>query len=156
MKAGMQRILGGWIETLRSIGFFLLLIGGTGLLGFCISWPLWFFSMQSPIVYTFTVLALAGAGIVAMIVRAALRKRQAVEDLSRPRRTPFTVLLTFLIVTIGISGAFTWIAFFARRMWAWGAIDVLAWVAALWLLARVRRFAKERKARGFPAENISE
>jgi hypothetical protein len=143
-----------WVEAGRGIGFFLLLLAGTGLLGFCISWPLWMFSTREPGAYTLTVLSLAGACIVFLIARAFLRKHRAVEDLSKPRVTLVTALLTLLMVLVGITGAFAAIALLARRMWIWGMLDILVWVGILWLLGRARGFAKTRKAVSIPAENL--
>jgi len=143
------------MEAFRSVGFLLAFVVGACLVGFCISWPLWFFSTKAPEAYTITALSLLGCGIAALIVRGFLRKRSAVEDLSKQRTTFLTVILTVFIVVVGIGGAFAAVAFFARRLWTWGALDILLWVALLWLLGRVRRRAKTRKAAAFPAENLN-
>ena len=150
-----MRTVRGWLETGRSIGFILLLIAGTGLLGFCISWPLWFFATRTPGVYTATVLSLAGAGIAALIARRVLRRRSA-DGPSRHGAALLAAVISVFMGGVAIVGAFTAAALLARRMWLGGGIEVVLWVFLLWLLGKARRAAKTRKAPGFSAENRGE
>ena len=155
MKNRLQRSISGWLEAARKIGFLLVLAAGSAALGFLISWPLWLFATSARQVYTITVLALAGAGIVTLIVRSALRSRGATRDPGKPRRTFVSAFLTFLMVIVGFGGAYLAAAFLARGLWIIGAVGIAAWGILLWALGRARNAAKSPKVRTVPAENGS-
>lgn len=155
MKNNLRKTLARWLQAAGKIGFLLVLAAGSAALGFLISWPLWLFATSARQVYTVTVLALAGAGSVALIVRSALRSRAAARDPGKQRRTFLTALLTFLMVIVGFSGAYLAAAFLARGLWIIGAVDIAAWGLLLWALGRARNAAKSPKVRTVPAENGS-
>ena len=75
MKGPLARILRGYFEIGKRVGFLFLLVAGSASLGFAIAWPLWYFATSNRRLYSFGVLgALAAAGIAAAI-RAAVRAR---------------------------------------------------------------------------------
>ena len=80
MKITARRTLARWFEAGRRIGFLLVLVAGSAALGLLISWPLWFFATSARQAYTITVLVLAGAGVVFLVVRSASRSRGATRD----------------------------------------------------------------------------
>ena len=151
----LRGTLARWLEIGRKIGFLVALVAASAALGFAISWPLWLFATSAREAYTITVLALAGAGLVFLVVRAVLRSRRATRDPGKPRRTPLSVLLTFLMVIVGFSGAYLAAAFLARGLLAIGAADIVVWGVLLWALGRARSAAKNPKVRPLPAENNS-
>lgn len=156
MNNGLRRTVAAWVEAARKTGFLLLLVVGSAALGILIAWPLWLFATSARQAYTITVLALAGAGIVFLAVRAVQRSRKAVQDPGKPRRTFLSVLLTVLIVIVGFAGAYLAAALFVRGLWIIGAGVVVLWAGILWLMGRARGAAKTRKVRPVPAENGSE
>ncbi len=153
MSRELRKSVAAWIEGGRKVGFILLLVAGSAALGFLIAWPLWLFATSARSLYTITVLGLAGAGIVFLIVRAARRRRKAVRDAGRTPRSFLAVLLGALAAIVGIGGAYLAAALIVRRLWMVGAADVVLSAALLWLLGRARGAAKARKVRPIPAEN---
>ncbi len=156
MNRGLRKSIATWIEGARRVGFLLLLVAGSAALGFLIAWPLWLFATSARPAYTVTVLALAGAGIVLLIVRAARRRRQAVRDAGKPVHTFLSALLGFLTAVIGVAGAYLAAALMVHGLWIVAAIVVVLWAGFLWLLGRARGAAKSRKADPVPAENGTE
>jgi hypothetical protein len=155
MKNTARQTLARWFEAGRKIGFLLVLAAGSAALGLLISWPLWYFATSARHAYTVTVLVLAGAGLVFLVVRSVLRSRGATRDPGRPRRTVLSAFLTFLMVVVGFGGAYLAAAFLARGLWFLGAADLAAWGLLLWVLGRARGAAKRPKVRSVPAENGS-
>jgi hypothetical protein len=151
-----RRALGAGAEAGRRIGFVLLLAGGSAGLGLLISWPLWLFATTAKQAYTFTLLALAAAGTVFMVVRAAQRSRKAARDPARPPRPFLSALITVLMAVEGITGAYLAVVLLVRGIWIFGAAEIALWAALLWLMGRARAAARKRKARPVPAENGSE
>jgi hypothetical protein len=156
VKSGLQKSIAAWIEGGRKIGFLLLLVAGSAILGFLIAWPLWLFATSARQAYTITVLALAGAGVVFLVVRAAQRRRRAVRDAGKPPRTFLSGLLTVLMVVVGIAGVYLAAALIVRGLWIIGAAVIAVWAGLLWLIGRARGATKVRKVRPVPAENGSE
>jgi hypothetical protein len=161
MTAGIRRTLSPWIDAARGVGFLLILVAGSAGLGFIIAWPLWLFATRQGRIYTFLVLVLAGAGIIFLIARAAVRRRNEPHDPGKPRRTPLTFLLTFLITLIACCGVYAGSVLVFRGMWLFAAAGLPVWVCILWLLGLARRTvrsrtAKTRKEPHSPAENMGE
>jgi hypothetical protein len=156
MRQGMHRALASWLDALRKIGYFFLLVAGSAGLGFVIAWPLWSFATGAREIYTITVLAILAAGIVFLIVRAIIRGRARPRDPGAPRRNALTVSLTVLIVILACAGAYAAAVLCARRMWILAVPSVLVWVGLLTLLAFLRRLARRRKEPLDPAENRGE
>jgi hypothetical protein len=156
VKNGFRKTLTRWVEAGRKVGFLLVLVAGSAALGFLISWPLWLFATSARTAYTITVLGLAGAGVIFLVVRSVQRSRTATRDPGTPRRTFISALMTVLMVLVGFGGAYLAAAFLVRGLWAFGAADLAAWGILLWLLGRARRAAKNRKVQAVPAENGSE
>jgi small-conductance mechanosensitive channel len=156
VRNGFQKSFAAGLEGLRKVGFLLGLVAGSAVLGFLIAWPLWLFATSARQVYTITVLALAGAGIVFLAVRAARRRQKARRDAGKPGLGLLPVLLTVLLVLVGISGAYLGAALFVRGLWVVGVGVLVLWAGLLWLVGRARRAAKGRKVRRVPAENGSE
>ena len=151
----VRKTLARWLEVGRKIVFLLALVAASAALGFVISWPLWLFATSARRAYTVTVLALAGAGIIFVVFRAIRRSRGATRDPGRPRRTLLSVILTFLMVVVGLAGAYLAAAFLARGLLVIAAADIVVWVVLLWALGRARSAAKNPKVRTLPAENSS-
>jgi hypothetical protein len=151
----VRKTLARWLEVGRKIGFLVALVAASAALGFVISWPLWLFATSARRAYTITVLALAGAGIIFLVFRAIRRSRRATRDPGRPRRTPLSVILTFLMVVVGLAGAYLGAALLARGLLVIAAADIVVWAALLWVLGRARSAAKNPKVRTLPAENSS-
>jgi len=156
VKNGFRKTLARWVEAGRKVGFLLLLVAGSAALGFLISWPLWLFATSARKAYTITVLGLAAAGVIFLIVRSVQRSRTATRDPGKPRRTFISVLMTVLMVPVGFGGVCLAAAFLVRGLWVFGAADLAAWGILLWVLGRARTAAKNRKVRAVPAENGSE
>ena len=150
MNRELRKSVAAWVEGGRKVGFVILLVAGSAALGFLIAWPLWLFATSARSLYTVTVLGLAGAGIVFLVVRAARRRRKAVRDAGRP---PLSVLFGSLAVVVGVSGAYLAAALIVRRLWTVAAVVVVLSAALLWLLGRARGAAKAQKVRPIPAEN---
>jgi hypothetical protein len=155
MKITARRTLARWFEAGRRIGFLVVLVAGSAALGLLISWPLWFFATSARQAYTITVLVLAGAGIVFLVVRSVSRRRGAIRDPGRPRRTVLSALLTLLMVLVGFGGVYLGAAVLVRGLWVVGVADLAAWALLLWALGRARSAAKKPKVRSVPAENGS-
>ena len=149
----MRRTLSSWIDALRKIGFFLLLVAGSAGLGLLIAWPLWLFATSSRRIYTIVVLSLIAAGILFLVVRRILRGRDRMRDPGQPRKNALTFLVTTLTVIVGIVGAYVAAVLFARRLWIFAFPTVLVWAGILWLLGFLRRLARARKEPALPAEN---
>jgi hypothetical protein len=156
VKKELRKSIAAWIEGARGVGFLLLLVAGSAALGFLIAWPLWFFATSARPAYTITVLALAFAGIVFLIVRAARNRRRAVRDAGKPPRTFLSTLLGFLTVLVGVAGVYLSAALIVRGLWIIAAIVILLSAGFLWLLGRARGAAKGRKVSAVPAENGTE
>jgi len=146
----------GWIQAGRGIGFFVLLVGGCGVLGFAIAWPLWFFATSQHTAYTIFVLCLVAAGIVALAARGAARRRRAARDSGGPRRSALATLLAVVQVVIVLAGLWAEAVLIVRRIWLFAAVALLAWAAVVWALGIARRAAKARKQAAVPAENKGE
>jgi hypothetical protein len=146
----------GWIAAGRGVGFFLLLAGGSAALGFVIAWPLWLFATSERKAYTVFVLCLLGAGIVALIVRSAARRRRAARDRGGPRRTALSALITLVQVVFAVTGLWAEAVFVARGLWLFAVVGLLAWASIVWALGIGRRAAKRRKQAAVPAENKGE
>ncbi|MGA2381642.1 MAG: hypothetical protein ABSG85_20275 [Spirochaetia bacterium] len=156
MKNGLRKAIAAWIEGGRKVGFLLLLVAGSAGLGFLIAWPLWLFATTARQAYTITVLALIVGGIIFLAVRAAQRRRKAVRDAGKPRRTLLSGLLAVLMVIVGVAGVYLAAALIVRGLWIIGAGVVALWAGLLWLIGQARGAAKARKVRPLPAENGSE
>jgi hypothetical protein len=146
----------GWIAAGRGIGFFLLLAGGSAALGFVIAWPLWLFATSERKAYTVFVLCLLGAGVVALLVRSAARRRRAARDQGGPRRTALSALITFVQVVVVVAGIWGEAVFIARGLWLFSVVGLLAWASIVWALGIGRRAAKTHKQAAVPAENKGE
>ncbi len=68
MKNAFRKTLSRWVEAGRKVGFLLVLVAGSAALGLLISWPLWLFATSARGAYSITVLGLAGAGILYLVV----------------------------------------------------------------------------------------
>ncbi len=153
--SGGRRRFAGLLEAGTRAGFAVLLAAGSAALGLAIAWPLWRFATAARQAYTISVLALAAAGIVYVVVRGVLRGRSAARDPGRPRRSALSAVVTTLMVLVGLAGLYRAAALFARGTWILGAAAGAAWVLLLWLLGRARSALRGRKARPVPAENKS-
>ena len=155
MSGGLRRRLAAWIETARNAGFLVLLVAASAALGLAIAVPLWFFATSARGAYTVAVLVLAGAGIVYLVVRSAVRRSATARESGRPRQSAVAVLLAVLMGVVGVAGLYAAAALAAHANWVLGALDLVVWAGLLWLMGRARRAAGSRKARPFPAENKS-
>jgi cytochrome c biogenesis protein CcdA len=156
VKKELRQSIAAWIEGGRKVGFFFALVAGSAALGFLIAWPLWLFATSARHAYTLTVLALAGAGVVYLVVRAAHRRSNAVRDAGRPPRTLLSMLLGALSVVVGLAGVYLAIAFILRRQWILLAAAIVLSATLLWLLGHARGAAKARKVRLVSAEHRTE
>ena len=156
MKGAVKRRLEIWLEALRKIGFFILLVAGSACFGFVIAWPLWLFATTQRQAYTIFALCLAGGGVLALAVRRFIRVRGSARDPGRPRRTVLSVLLTILLTIVAVAGGYIAAVLLYRGLWILAAPSLVAWAALLWALAYARRVSNTHKARQNPAENISE
>lgn len=152
-RRGFGRRLSAWIEAGRKAGFLVILVAGSAALGLIIALPLWLFATSAREAYTVVVLVSAAAGVVYLVVRSVARRRAAVRDSGRPRRSALAGFLTALMAVIGAAGLYAAAALLARGNWILGSLDLVLWAGILWLLGRGRRAARDRKARPVPAEN---
>ena len=146
----------GWIAAGRAIGFFLMLAGGSAALGFLIAWPLWLFATSQRGAYTVFVVGLLVAGIAALVVRSATRRRRDARDPGRPRRSALAALLGVVQVLVVLSGLWGEAVLIARGLWLFAIAGVLAWASVVWALGIGRRAAKRRKRAALRAENNGE
>jgi hypothetical protein len=156
MKIGLRRIFSSWLDVLRKVGVFVLLVAGSAGLGLLIAWPLWLFATSSRRIYSIVVLSLLFAGLVFLVVRGILRRRSRMRDPGQPRRNALTFLITTLIVAVAITGAYAAAVLFSRRLWVLAVLTLLAWGGLLWFFGFLRRCARARKAPALPAENRGE
>ena len=156
MSSPFQKTVARWLEAARTIGFFLLLVLGSAAFGLALAWPLWLFATSQRKVFSIFVLCLAGAGLVAVVVRAIIRRQHSRRDPGRPLQALLSVLLTILIVVIAPAGAYLAAALLYRGMLIFAIPAALVWVGLLWLLGHLRGRTKVRKESGQPAENKSE
>jgi hypothetical protein len=156
VKGGLRKGLESWLEAGRKIGILVLLLAGSCALGFAIAWPLWLFATSQREAFTIFALLLAGSGISALAIRAALKRRTAIRDPGKPRRTALSVLLTILLTLFAFGGAYVEAALLFRGLWILGILGLLLWAGVLWALGFARRLAKGHKERPIPAENRGE
>jgi hypothetical protein len=156
VRGGLQKRLESWLETLRKIGFLVLLLAGSAAFGFAIAWPLWFFATSQRQAYTIFAFCLAGGGLLALGVRRLVRRHAASRDPGRPRRTVLSVLLTILLTIVALAGGYLAAVLLYRGVWILAAPELIAWAGLLWVLGYARRASKRRKERKNPAENESE
>jgi hypothetical protein len=156
VSRGVKGLFSGWIEAGRGVGFFLLLAGGSGVLGFAIAWPLWFFATSQRTAYTIFVLCAAGVGIIVLAARGAARRRRAARDRGAPRGSVAAVLIALVQAVVVLAGLWSEAVFIARRFWPLAVVGLLAWAAIVWALGVARRALKKRKQAAVPAENKDE
>jgi hypothetical protein len=152
----MRGVFNGWIGAGRGIGFFLLLVAGSGALGFAIAWPLWLFATSQRTAYTVFVLCVVGGGVVALLVRGAARRRRAARDSGGPRRSAFAALLAFVQVVVVLAGLWAEGVFITRGIWVFAIVGLPVWASIVWALGIARRALKARKRGAVPAENKGE
>jgi membrane protein implicated in regulation of membrane protease activity len=158
---GIRRAMGPWIDAARGLGLALILVGGSAALGLIIAWPLWLLATHEGRIYTILVLALAGSGILFLIVRAALRRRNEPHDPGKARRTPLSLLLSVFIVFFACCGAYAESVLVFSGLWTYALLTLPVLACILWLLGLARRAvkaraAKKRKEPRPPAENRDE
>jgi hypothetical protein len=157
----LQKALSAWREAGRKVGFFLLLAAGSAATGFAIAWPLWLFATAQRELYTIFALCLAVGGIVAAIVRAALRSRGATRDAGKPRRSALSVILAIFQAIVAVAGLYLETALLYRGLWIIAGITLVLWGALLWLLGLARRAVRSHgdsqshKEPGIPAEHYN-
>lgn len=156
MKGAVRRRLEGWLEALRKIGFFILLVAGSACFGFVVAWPLWLFATTQRQAYTIFAFSLAGGGILVLAVRRFIRVRRSPRDPGKPRRTVLSVLLTILLTIVAVAGGYIAAVLLYRGLWILAGPALAVWAGLLWALAWARRVSNTHKARQNPAENISE
>jgi hypothetical protein len=156
VRSGLRQRLESWLEALRKIGFFILLVAGSAVFGFAIAWPLWIFATSQRQAYTIFAFCLAGGALLALAARKVIRLRTSAHDPGKPRRTFLSTLLTILITLVGLAGGYLAAVLFYRGLWILAIPALVAWAALLWALAYARSAAKGHKERQNPAENVSE
>ena len=140
----MRGVLRGWLELAKKVGFFLLLVAGSSVLGLAIAWPLWYFAISARKAYTLFVLCIAVAGTLALAGRAMLRARKAPRDPGKPRR-PLLSLLLFLLQTLAfLVGLYAVVLFVFRGLWLFAIPMLVIWLALLVALGIGRRAVKAR------------
>jgi hypothetical protein len=152
----MKGLFTGWIEAGRGVGFFLLLAGGSGALGFAIAWPLWLFATSQRTAYTIFVLCLVAAGIGVLAARNGMRRRRAARDRGAPRRSVVAALIAFVQVVVVLAGLWAEAAFIARGFWFFAVVGLPVWASIVWALGIARGALKKRKQAAVPAENKNE
>jgi hypothetical protein len=156
VRGAVKRRLESWIEALRKIGFFILLVAGSACFGFAIAWPLWFFATSQRQAYTIFAFCLAGGGLLALAVRRFIRLRKSPRDPGKPRRTILSVLLTVLLTIVVVAGGYVAAVLFYRGLWILAAPELVIWAGVLWALTYARRASNRHNERHNPAENVSE
>ena len=156
MKAGARQRLEKWLEAVRKVGFFVLLVAGSAAFGFAIAWPLWLFATSQRRAYTIFAFGLAGAGCVVLAVRRFIRVRRSARDPGRPRRRFLSVLATILLTGVALAGGYVDAVLFYRGLWILAIPALIVWAGLLWGLSAARRVTNRRKERHEPAENVGE
>ena len=156
MRGGVRRRLETWLEAVRKVGFFILLVAGSAAFGLAIAWPLWLFATSQRQAYTIFAFCLAGGSLLALAVRRFIRLRTSAHDPGKPRRTLLSLLLTILLTLVALAGAYVAAVLLYRRLWILAIPTVVVWAGLLWALAYARRVSNRRKERHNPAENVSE
>ena len=156
MRSGVKQRLESWLEAVRKIGFFVVLVAGSAAFGFAIAWPLWLFATSQRQAYTIFAFCLAGGGLLALAVRRFIRLRKSARDPGKPRRTVLSVLLTILLTIVAVAGGYVAAVLLYRGLWILALPALAAWAGLLWGLAYARRASKRRKEPPNPAENVSE
>jgi hypothetical protein len=134
VRGAVKRRLESWIEALRKIGFFILLVAGSACFGFAIAWPLWFFATSQRQAYTIFAFCLAGGGLLTLAVRRFIRLRKSPRDPGKPRRTILSVLLTVLLTIVAVAGGYVAAVLFYRGLWILAAPELVIWAGVLWAL----------------------
>ena len=156
MSGDFQRTMARWLEAARSVGFFFLLVLGSGAFGLAIAWPLWLFATSQSKLFTVFVVCLAGGGFIALVARAIVRRQRSRRDPGRPLRSLLSVLLTLMLVVIAPAGAYLSAVLLYRGLLVLALPAVLIWAGLLWFLGLLRRKTKARKDGAQPAENRGE
>jgi MFS family permease len=156
VTVSVRKTLERWLETVRKIGFLILLLAGSAAFGFAIAWPLWLFATSQRQAYTIFAFCLAGGGLLALAVRRLIRRRESPRDPGKPRRTMLSVVLTILLTMVALAGGYLAAVLLYRRLWILAVPALVVWAGLLWALGFARRASKRRKERQIPAENGNE
>ena len=145
-----------WRERGRNAGFFLLLAALCVGLGLLIALPLWLFATREPRIYTGLALTLMAAGVLALVVRAAVRRSRRPREPAAPGHPVLAGILTTIATLLGIACLYSAAALLVRALWITAFLAVAAGALVVWLLVFLRSLArKPRKVPGTPAENRS-
>jgi len=156
VRGAVRRRLESWLEAVRKIGFFIVLVAGSACFGFAIAWPLWLFATTQRQAYTILAFCLAAGGLLALAVRRFIRLRKSARDPRKPRRTILSVVLAILLTIVAAAGGYVAAVLLYRGLWILAAPALVIWAGLLWALAYARRASNRHKERQNPAENVSE
>jgi Mn2+/Fe2+ NRAMP family transporter len=105
----LKRVLKGYVGLFKAVGFLAALIAASAVLGFLAAWPLWMFATTNRVAYSIFSAAVLAAGVVFLVVRAALRGRSTARPAHGERRR--RPLVTALVIA-------AWIVLFAAGLYA--------------------------------------
>jgi Flp pilus assembly protein TadB len=154
VKSAHPRQGAAGLEAGRAVGFFL--VGGSAALGLGIALPLWAFATSYRTAYTIAFLSAAAAGLAAVAVRKAVRRRRSIRDPGKPRRSALSVGIACLILLVFCAGLYLAAVLLYRNLWILAIPALAVWAAILGLLGWAARAAKGRKAPRIPADTRSE
>lgn len=96
-------VIKGFSSFFISLGKFILLALLCGVLGFAIVWPLWFFAVKSPNLYSFVVILLLVFLVLFFLIRGFLKAlKQRTQD--ERKSFLFNIFRGFLLTIICIGG----------------------------------------------------
>ncbi len=123
----LSRIARGYREIVSRAGFLALLVVLSAALGAAISLPLWLFATARPAAYTAAVLVAAAAGLVAAVVRRAVRSGIG---WSRVGASALGAALALVKVAMLLAGLYAAAAYAARGRLLPAAAGAAAFLAA--------------------------
>jgi hypothetical protein len=145
-----------WVEAARTLGFFFLLVLGSGACGLAIAWPLWLFATTQRKPFTIFIISVVGAGIIALVTRSLLRRRRSTRDPGKSPHSLLSVLLTVLLAVIAPAGVYLAAVLLYRGFLILAIPALLIWAGLLWLLGHLRGTTMVRKESAQSAENRGE